>query len=106
MKQQHHTIQCFCKDSNLKPYFKDENIVSVVLKEEPGDRFDPDYMEDICSGTFEKVFLPIEHNEVDFSNEMVNFNIISTEFLSFSNKNYLIEPKAFVLGKTGIGWRI
>ncbi|EFN78230.1 hypothetical protein EAI_06627 [Harpegnathos saltator] len=50
----------------------DENIVSVVLKEEPGDRFDPDYMEDICSGTFEKVFLPIENNEVDFSNEMVN----------------------------------
>lgn len=48
--------------------------MSVVLKEEPGDRFDPDYMEDICSGTFEKgtLFLPIENNEVDFSNEMVN----------------------------------
>lgn len=48
--------------------------MSVVLKEEPGDRFDPDYMDDICSGTFEKgtLFLPIENNEVDFSNEMVN----------------------------------
>lgn len=48
--------------------------MSVVLKEEPGDRFDPDYMEDICSGTFDKgtLFLPIENNEVDFSNEMVN----------------------------------
>ncbi|KOX76215.1 Zinc finger protein 84, partial [Melipona quadrifasciata] len=53
----------------------DENIVSVVLKEEPGDRFDPDYMEDICSGTFEKVFLPIENNEVDFSNEMVKLEL-------------------------------
>lgn len=48
--------------------------MSVVLKEEPGDKFDPDYMEDICSGTFEKgaLFLPIENNEVDFSNEMVS----------------------------------
>jgi len=52
--------------------------VSVVLKEEPGDRFDPDYMDDICSGTFEKgtLFLPIENNEVDFSNEMVNISAL------------------------------
>jgi hypothetical protein len=49
-----------------------------VLKEEPGDRFDPDYMDDICSGTFEKgtLFLPIENNEVDFSNEMVNISAL------------------------------
>ncbi|KAG7201536.1 hypothetical protein KM043_004287 [Ampulex compressa] len=63
----------------------DENIVSVVLKEEPGDRFDPDYMEDICSGTFEKVFLPIENNEVDFSNEMVKLEL---EGESSSHQNW------------------
>lgn len=39
-------------------------------------------MEDICSGTFEKVFLPIENNEVDFSNEMVNFKLSRGEAFS------------------------
>lgn len=48
--------------------------MSVVLKEEPGERFDPGYMEDICSGTSflsGKVFLPIDNQEVDFPDEMV-----------------------------------
>lgn len=51
---------------------QDENIVSIILKGEPGDKFTTStYMEDICSGAFDKVFLPIEGHEVDFADEMV-----------------------------------
>lgn len=57
-----------------KYYFQDENIVSVVLKEEPGERFETSYMEDICLGTFDKVFQPIDQHEVEFSDDMVIFS--------------------------------
>lgn len=52
--------------------FKDENIVSVELKEEPDGTFESNYMEDICLGTFDKVFQPIDHADVVFSDDMVN----------------------------------
>ncbi|KAK0087869.1 hypothetical protein PV325_013858 [Microctonus aethiopoides] len=54
----------------------DENTANVVLKGETGDRFtSTTYMEDICSGTFDKVFLPIEGHEVDFADEMVKLEL-------------------------------
>lgn len=45
--------------------------MSVELKEEPDGTFESNYMEDICLGTFDKVFQPIDHADVVFSDDMV-----------------------------------
>uniref|UniRef100_A0A0C9RZ67 ZNF84_5 protein n=1 Tax=Fopius arisanus TaxID=64838 RepID=A0A0C9RZ67_9HYME len=53
----------------------EENYVNVVLKEESDRLLPAAYIEEICSSTFEKVFLPIETHGVVFSDEMVKLDL-------------------------------
>lgn len=59
--------------------------MSVVLKEEPGEKFESSYMEDICLGTFDKVFQPIDQQEVEFPDDMVYLYILSKRKQIFCN---------------------